>query len=90
MLKDRLTQISLDSSLLPLELNKIYGTSYDADEISTAALINDKYHPEKHGDTVRMQNTFGEIEMQLKDKLENLFWIGCLAEDYKNRLMWSH
>lgn len=90
VLKDRLTQISLDSSLFPLELNKIYGTSYDADEISTAALINDKYHPEKHGDTVRMQNTFGEIEMQLKDKLENLFWIGCLAEDYKNRLMWSH
>lgn len=90
VLKDRLTQISLDSPLLPLELNKIYGTSYDADEISTAALINDKYHPEKHGDTVRMQNTFSEIEMQLKDKLENLFWVGCLAEDYKNRLMWSH
>lgn len=90
MLEDRFAQISLDALLLPSDLNEIYGTSYDADEISITALINDKYHPEKHIDTVRMQNTFDEIEIQLKDKLENLFWIGCLAEDYKSRLMWSH
>lgn len=90
MLGKQLMNIPIDSHDLQLDLNKIYKTAYDADEIDTVAFIGDKYHPEEHDNILKMQEIFNKINIGLKEKIENRFIIGCLAEDYKNRLMWSH
>lgn len=90
MLGEQLMNIDIDSQNLQLDLNTIYKTAYDADEIEIAAFIGDKYHPEEHDNILKMQEVFNEINIGLKEKFENQFLIGCLAENYKNRLMWSH
>lgn len=90
MLGEQLMNIPIDSHDLQLDLNKIYKTAYDADEIDIVAFIGDKYHPEEHDNILKMQEVFNKVNIGLKEKFENQFFIGCLADDYKNRLMWSH
>lgn len=84
------SRLSHDSMNASPDLNSIYGTSYDTDEISTIALISNEFYPENYNKVTRMVRTFSTLEKTLKEKIENSFFIGCLAEDYKNRLMWSH
>lgn len=90
MLNAQLMNIDNNSQNLQFELNTIYKTTYDADEIDTVAFIGDKYHPEEHDNILKMQELFNKVNIGLKEKFENQFFIGCLADDYKNRLMWSH
>ena len=46
--------------------------------------------PEKHEAAVKFEEYYKKLEQQLNERLESLFLVGCLAGDYKNRLMWSH
>ena len=89
-LNDCLTRMSSDSINAYPDLNLMYGTSYDADEISTVALISNEFYPENNNKVIQMERTFYTFEKTLKEKITNSFFVGCLAENYKNRLMWSH
>ena len=62
----------------------------DADEISMVSMLSDQFNPEKHEDVVKMQTTYQKLEKELEERISKLFLVGCLADDYKNRLMWSH
>lgn len=69
---------------------KLSGYSADVDEIALTATLSDKFNPEKHENVLKMQATYERLEKILKEKIEEKFLIGCLADDYKNRLMWAH
>ncbi len=81
-------QFSTNMSLA--DVAKLNGYTADADEITLAAMISDQFNPEKHEDVVKMQATYQKLEKELEERISKLFLVGCLADDYKNRLMWSH
>lgn len=80
--------IGADMSLV--EMARLTGHTVDADEITLTAMISDQFNPEKHEDVVKMQTTYQKLEKELEERISKLFLVGCLADDYKNRLMWSH
>jgi len=66
------------------------GITDDADEVDKVYLLTNKIAPEKAKETDSVMKTLRNGEMKVSDKMLNLFRIGCLATDFKNRLMWSH
>ena len=80
----------LSANMSVVDIAKLNGYTADVDEISLAAMISDQCNPEKHEDVVRMQDTYQKLEKELEERISKLFLVGCLADDYKNRLMWSH
>ena len=80
--------IGADMSLV--EMARLTGHTVDADEISMVSMLSDQFNPEKHEDVVKMQATYQKLKKELEERISKLFLVGCLADDYKNRLMWSH
>ena len=66
------------------------GIVEDTDEIGLTVLLCQKINPVLAGASEDVQSYIDNMEKQICDKTANLFLIGCLCTDYKNRLMWSH
>ena len=66
------------------------GIVEDTDEIGLTVLLSQKINPMLAGVSEDVQSYIDNMEKQICDKTANLFLIGCLCTDYKNRLMWSH
>ena len=66
------------------------GIVEDTDEIGLTVLLSQKINPMLAGASEDVQSYIDNMEKQICDKTSNLFLIGCLCTDYKNRLMWSH
>ena len=66
------------------------GIIKDTDEIELIMLLNQKLYPENNEAVKSIQKLMDDMEYKLADKIKNLFLIGCLCTNYKNRLMWSH
>ncbi len=85
---NNMEDISADMSLV--DVARLTGHTVDADEISMVSMLSDQFNPEKHEDVVKMLATYQKLEKELEERISKLFLVGCLADDYKNRLMWSH
>lgn len=62
----------------------------DTDEIELAMLMSEKISPELSDARSDVINLIDDKNNQIYNKLVDLFLVGCLCTDYKNRLMWSH
>ncbi len=69
---------------------KSLGVNADADEIGLTRLIYESQHPEDFATAVKLDEDFKKINNDLSRAIDNMFRVGCLCTDYKNRLMWSH
>lgn len=82
--------VLLDDDMKLEEFAKVNGVSVDTDEIELTVLIITKLFPEYSCEMEKVQDVFNQMEHNIADRLNHLFRVGCLATDYKNRLMWSH
>ena len=69
---------------------KANGVFEDADEIELTMLMSEKISPELADARADIMNLIDDKDNQINTKLVDLFVVGCLCADYKNRLMWSH
>ncbi len=69
---------------------KANGVCEDADEIELTMLMSEKISPELVDARADIMNLIDDKDNQINTKLVDLFFVGCLCTDYKNRLMWSH
>lgn len=69
---------------------KANGVNDDADEIALTFLLSAKLFPENREAAENVKQMLDNAEANITKKMNELFRIGCLATDYKNRLMWSH
>ncbi len=69
---------------------KSLGIDADADEISLTGLIYASQRPEDSALSKKLDEEFNKINKNLAQSIDNMFRVGCLCTDYKNRLMWSH
>ena len=67
-----------------------FGIYEDLDEIDKMMQLTDYLMPEKANDIKASISFFREMGEEYLRLTNSLFRIGCLATDYKNRLMWSH
>ena len=90
ILSDGSIDITSNEGVSFSDIAKRNGISDDTDEIAFIRLLSDKLQPEKHDTAVKLEEYYKTLEQQLNERLESLFLVGCLAGNYKNRLMWSH
>lgn len=83
-------QIQFSEKISFSDIAKFNGITADADEISLAAILIGSLDPEKYEDVLKIQAAYEQLEIRLEEDFEKLFLVGCLADDYRNRLMWSH
>ena len=76
-----------EDELLNLMLQQ-KGLARDTDEIDKMLLLGGEVVSSEK--IALAQNSFKELEKIFNERYTGLFRIGCLATDYKNRLMWSH
>ena len=70
---------------------KAQGITADVDQISMARLWAEGMNDAKLSTSAaQMEELLKRLEMDVQEKLNNSFYVGSLAADYKNRLMWSH
>lgn len=69
---------------------KANGVFADADEIELTMLLSEKINPDLANVRADVMNLIDNKDSQINAKLIDLFLVGCLCTDYKNRLMWSH
>lgn len=69
---------------------KANGVFADADEIELTMLLSEKINPDLVNARAAVMNLIDNKDSQINAKLIDLFLVGCLCTDYKNRLMWSH
>lgn len=69
---------------------KANGVFADADEIELTMLLSEKINPDLANVRADVMNLIDNKDSQINAKLIDLFLVGCLCSDYKNRLMWSH
>lgn len=69
---------------------KANGVCEDSDEIELTMLMSEKISPELVDARADIMNLIDDKDNQINTKLVDLFFVGCLCTDYKNRLMWSH
>lgn len=62
----------------------------DADEIALTLQLSEKMFPENHEASENVKRILNNAEANIAKMMNELFRIGCLATDFKNRLMWSH
>ena len=84
-----LLEISKDSSSYE-DFARAQGITDDADEIALTMQMINKLYPEKTEAADDIQQLIDKFEKEMLDSLGNMFLIGCLCTDFKNRLMWSH
>lgn len=66
------------------------GVYDDADEIGLTLRLSEKMHPELTSAREDVQKLLDNAEQQMALKIKELFSIGCLCTNFKNKLMWSH
>lgn len=66
------------------------GISDDIDEIEKVFLLSRELSPDKEKEAASVKKMLKDGDDRIAKKMRELFRIGCLATDYKNRLMWSH
>ena len=66
------------------------GITDDIDEISMTMLLSEKISPDLAPARKDILQLIDNMEHQLSGKMANMFLVGCLCTDFKNRLMWSH
>lgn len=86
---DGLITLSNDESSFE-DFAKSNGVDEDADEIALTFLLSEKMFPENQVASENVKRILDNAETNITKKMNELFRIGCLATDYKNRLMWSH
>lgn len=69
---------------------KANGVFEDADEIELTMLMSEKISPKLADARADVMNLIDDKDNQINTKLVDLFFVGCLCTNYKNRLMWSH
>ena len=69
---------------------KANGVTEDTDEIELTMFMSQKMYPEHEIARQDVTHLINDKIFQINSKLVELFLIGCLCTDYKNRLMWSH
>lgn len=67
--------------------NGIYA---DTDEIGLTLRLSEKFQPELTTARENAQKLLDNVNQQVFSKIKEIFFIGCLCTDYKNKLMWSH
>lgn len=68
----------------------IMGIKEDADEVDTTLQLNRKFYSTKNNDTDEASEFIDKFDKELNERVNNIFRVGCLGTDYKNKLMWSH
>ena len=68
----------------------IMGIKEDADEVDTTLQLNRKFYPTKDNDIDEASEIIDKFDKKLNELANNIFRVGCLGTDYKNKLMWSH
>lgn len=66
------------------------GISMDTDEIGLSMQISEKLLPDQQEDHAKSREIITDLEKNLVGTINQVFRVGCLCTDYKNRLMWSH
>ena len=69
---------------------KANGVFEDTDEIELTMLMSEKISPELADARADVMRLIDDKDNDINIKLVDLFFVGCLCTDYKNRLMWSH
>lgn len=68
----------------------IMGIKEDADEVDTTLQLNRKFYLTKDNDIDEASEIIDKFDKELNEWANNIFRVGCLGTDYKNKLMWSH
>lgn len=66
------------------------GVYDDTDEIGLTLLLSEKLHLELSPARDDIKNLLDNADRQISLEMKELFLIGCLCTNYKNKLMWSH
>lgn len=66
------------------------GVYDDADEIGLTLRLSEKIQPELISAREDIRRLLDNADRQMSLKMKELFLIGCLCTNYKNKLMWSH
>lgn len=87
--QDGMLQLAKENSTLR-DFANANGITEDTDEIGLSMLLINRIHPEFANAAEDVQKTLELWEQKVSARTAELFWIGCLCTNYKNRLMWSH
>jgi len=66
------------------------GVYDDTDEIGLTLRLSEKIQPELISAREDIKRLLDNADRQMSLKMKELFLIGCLCTNYKNKLMWSH
>ena len=66
------------------------GIAIDVDEIDATISLSKNLNPDLTGATEDVEKFIKDMEYKICTLSKELFKIGCLCTNYKNRLMWSH
>lgn len=66
------------------------GVEDDGDDITLTKLICQLQRPEDAEKAIKMDEDLAKANKEMGQSIDNMFRVGCLCTDYKNRLMWSH
>ena len=66
------------------------GVYDDTDEIGLTLRLSEKIQPELISAREDIKRLLDDADRQMSLKMKELFLIGCLCTNYKNKLMWSH
>lgn len=69
---------------------KAHGVTDDTDEIGLTLLLGKKLRPDLADASDDLQRFIDDKGQQLTNKMAEIFLVGCLCTNHKNRLMWSH
>lgn len=62
----------------------------DVDQISLTKQMFQMVQPEKSNELDRMDEQFYLLDENLRERIDQHFYVGCLSENHDNVLMWSH
>ena len=66
------------------------GITQDMDEISIFTEVLKKLYPTYKKSVEEMEKWFDDIQIKTQEIINEIYLVGCLSSDFKNRLMWSH
>lgn len=86
---DGMLKISDDDATFE-DFARANGVYADADEIGLTLRLSEKMQPELTAAREDVQKLLDNADRQMSLKMKELFLIGCICTNYKNKLMWSH
>lgn len=66
------------------------GITQDMDEISIFTEVLKKLYPTYKKSVEEMEKWLDDIQIKTQEIINEIYLVGCLSSDFKNRLMWSH